>query len=286
MALKARLTASEIEELEETLREHYKQNEGEEDYLLDVQPVSGWELDNLGGLKSAYSAEQEKRKSMGESLKSWAVLGDLQPSDILTKLEQLEELQKLDPEKEADRIADQRAKSQIEQMHAKYRQEINQLQETISKKQDQLRKEMIENRVNESLGKYGGKAKILKKHLMDQVKFFEDNNELNVYAVDQLGNPRIKDSSGAKMEIDHLVEEHKNDPDWAFAFEGTGASGAGTPASAQKEAASSSRGTSGGSPKHRNDFVDLTAKAEWIGEHGLSAFEELPMAPRDEKKTG
>jgi hypothetical protein len=281
MALKARIPN--LEEVEEPFREQYKQNEGEEDYVLDVQPVSGWELDNLAGLKSAYSAEQEKRKSMGESLKSWAVLGDLQPDDVLKKMDELKELQKLDPEKEADRIADQRAKSQIEQIHAKYQQEINGLQETVNKKQEQLRKEMIENRVNESLGKYNGKPKILKKHLMDQVKFFEEDNELNVYAVDAMGNPRIKDSSGNKMQIDHLVEEHKNDPDWAFAFDGTGASGAGTPTSGQREAAASGKAGAGSVPKHRNDFSDLTAKAEWIGEHGLPAFEELPMAPRDEK---
>jgi hypothetical protein len=49
--------------------------------------------------------------------------------------------------------------------------------------------------------------------------------------VDGKGNPRIGDAQGNPMTIKQLVDELKQDPDFARNFEGSGSSGGGAPRS-------------------------------------------------------
>lgn len=92
MALKAFI--KDLSEVEENQQALYKESDG--GYVLEVDPVDGYDLQNVSALKNAMQKLKGDYEQAKTTLKSF---GELDPQDALKKLERYEKLKDLNPEK-------------------------------------------------------------------------------------------------------------------------------------------------------------------------------------------
>ncbi len=229
MGLKA--VVSKIEDIPEGFRGLYKQADGGK-LVLDVEPVEGFALEDVGGLKSALSGEREAKRAaeaklteLSGSLKSFE---GLDPAETRKKLTKLDELLKIDPEKEADRLARERVEGWIAGEGKKYQGEIEKREQRIASLSSALSKEMIEAKAVTAITSEKGRIKPLMPHVLARTRIREIDGQHVAEVLDEKGNPRIGSADGKPMTISELVRELKADPDFAGNFEGSGHSGSGS----------------------------------------------------------
>lgn len=151
----------------------------------------------------------------------------------------LERFKDIDPEKyatlsaaaaEAERKAaeasgDWKAReAQILDRHAKELESLGGRNKTLS---SALERRLIDAEATSAIAAAKGSPKVLLPHIKSHVKVVEEDGEFVVHVVDARGNQRIGDAKGTPMTIAQLVEEMKQDADFARNFEGSGSSGGG-----------------------------------------------------------
>lgn len=219
MALKAIL--EKLDDAPEALREHYTEQDGK--FVLGVESVGGYALEDVHGLKSALGAERTSRENLERLVVKFK---DLDPDKARAALTELEELKKLDPEKEADRIANSKfenAKAQLLEKHGaeltSRDQRINQLSAAV----DGLTRKQ---QATLALAEAKGSVELLLPHVLAHTRVKEaEDGSFTVEVVDAKGNVRIGDSQGAPMTIAGLVAEMRKSDTFARAFDGDGQSG-------------------------------------------------------------
>lgn len=256
-----------ISSVDESVRGFYK--ESEYGYVLDVAPKNGFALENVEGLKSALGKERAKAQTYESKLKGFSELGDLDASTIQEKLERLNQLEQLDPTKEADKIAEAKLKSFQEQMASKHQKELGSIQSSAEKYKAQLKNLLIDDAAKSAILSAGGNEKTVAymlPHLKAKLSLQETENGFMTQVVDQQGNPQIGDSSGNPMTINQLVESMKQEELWAGAFPGRNKNGGGRPSDAN-----------GGMPGAKVNKSEMTAreKSAYIAKYGLDAFAKL-----------
>lgn len=261
MSLKAILDT--LDGLPDGMAEHYTEiadgtNAGK--FRLDVTSVGGLTLEDTTGLKTSLQEARGERDRLKERLKG---LGDLDATAVRAKLERLTELESIDPTKEADKLAEQKAKARIEQMAEHHRHEIE-------AKDRVIRKIVIQDAATQAIAKANGNPRALLPHVTSSLDMeMGDDGSVRVYVKDDKGNRRIRDGSGADMGIDDFVAELRSSEDFGFAFKASGHSGGG------------STGSDGQSPTQKGDKpkrseMNFREKGAFIREHGREAFERLP----------
>lgn len=224
MALKAVIDS--LEGVPEAIAGEYTQRDDGK-FQLSVESSGGMSLEDVGGLKSALGAERGAREKAEKAARAFE---GLDPSDIKAKLERLQEFEAIDPEKEAGRLADEKAAAKIEQMSQKYQQEIAAAQESIQSLEGQLDQVTRHDQATAIIVKHGGNPKLLLPHVLAQTRSKQiDGGRRMIEVLDDAGNPKIKDAQGTPMGLEDLVVEMKASDDFAPCFRGSGASGSGTP---------------------------------------------------------
>jgi hypothetical protein len=225
MALKA--VVESLEGLPKGLRDHYREEEGR--FLLEVEAAGGLALEDVNGLKSTLG---KTRRSLEESQQKLARFGDLDPDRVKRDLARLEELSKLDPESEADRIAEGKIKTREARLLQVHAEETDGLRQNGEVLKGQLEKVLIDAAATKAIADHRGAIDLLLPHVRAQARLKRlDNGEYDVEVVDTAGNPRIGDGRGAPMSIPQLVQEMRESEGFARAFDGSGQSGGGTPSS-------------------------------------------------------
>jgi len=254
-----------VNSLDDSVKSFYKPTEDGK-YVLDVNPSSGFALENVEGLKSALQKERGKARELEGKV---GAFGEVDPSDLKTKLARLEELEALDPSKEADKIAETKVQARIEQMAQKHNKDLEIANGEVNKYKTQLQKLLVDDVAKNAILAAGGDERTVTymlPHLKASLAVEEKENGFMTTVMDEYGNPRIGDSAGSPMSVQQLVEEMKATDLWAGAFPGRKKSGGGTPQT-----------KSGGMPqgKKRSDF-STQEKTAFIKEHGVEAFMKLP----------
>ncbi len=130
-------------------------------------------------------------------------------------------------------------KSLEKQLVEKYEGEIGKEREVGKKYLTAMERYMIDAAAATELAKHSDSPKLLLPHIKSRMKVIEQDGEFHARIVDDSGNVRIgKGQGSAPMTLSELVEEMKQDKEFAPAFRGTGSSGGG---------ASRSSGSAGGS---------------------------------------
>jgi len=206
--------------LGEALKEFYRKLD-DGTYQLD-----GYEDDEA--LKSALTKERSRANGYEKDLKAWKEAGIDDPGKVRDLLGQVEELSRLDPKKEAEKIAEQKInliRSQLAEQAGKESKELKAKNQSLTA---QLSNEKIDSHATKLLAEHKCKSiKVLLPHIKNAVKMAEDaQGNWAVQVVDEAGNPRIgKDAKN--MNLVDLVNEMKASPDFAFAFDGSGTKGSG-----------------------------------------------------------
>ncbi len=271
MALKAVLDT--LDGIADPIKTEYTEKDGK--FYLSVEPVNGFELDDVTGLKNGLASERGVTKSLkteleklgskwDETTKKWTHIAD--PVKIKQAVAKFDEFSAFDPTKEADKIAEAKVNSIKEQLVAEHTNVVTGLTE---------RNQVLETGISKVLKEQVARAEILALKGVPELvlpainavtRVGEKDGEFFVEVLDDKGNVRIGDSKGTPMTVKQLVAELRNTETYGRAFEGDGKQGSGK-----------QPGSGGGSPTLKRSLMTAQQKADYAREHGQQAFLKLPL---------
>ena len=220
MALKAKLDS--LDGLEEAQAGLYSEIEGGGGYVLDVEPVAGFALENVAGLKETLS---DRKAKAAERKNALAKFEGIDPEKARTAIEKYEEFANWSP--------DQKAKEALEAMKAeigdKFTKELDAEKTKRGSVETQLHALMIDHAATEAIIAAGGNPKLLLPHVKAQMSLVEEDGKLATKIVNEKGQPRVtmKPNSTEEMDLAELIESMKSSDDFLPAFAGSGATGGG-----------------------------------------------------------
>lgn len=150
-------------------------------------------------------------------------------------------------------------KTREAQLLTKHQQEVDARETRIKTLSGALERRLVDAEATSAIAEAKGSPKVLLPHIKAHVRVIEEDGEYVVQVVDTKGNPRIGDSKGNPMTIAQLVEEMKQDPEFARNFEGTGSSGGGATRSTASGGGGSVRIIAAGSKWSQADLEDINS---------------------------
>ncbi|MFN3858120.1 MAG: hypothetical protein ACK4RV_10240 [Caulobacter sp.] len=221
MALRAILNT--LDDAPEAVRDHYIEKDGK--FVLNVEPVDGFALEDVNGLKTALGKERTTRERLERDVVKFK---DIDPDKAREALAKLDELSSIDPSKEADKIANTKFEAAKAQLLEKHGTEIAGRDERIGKLTGAVDNLVRREAAVKAIAAAKGSVDLLLPHVLAHTKMREnDDGSFSVEVVDQAGNVRIGDSKGDPMSLDGLVSEMRKSDTFARAFDGDGHSGSG-----------------------------------------------------------
>jgi acetolactate synthase small subunit len=220
--MKALITEAEREALSEELQQQYEQIEDGR-YLLSVDPVDGYGLEDVNGLKSSLSKERDAAKKAAIALKAFEGL------DASAARAALDKVSQMDSWTPQDKVAEQIERRE-KQLVEKYQRELEARDGSLSHMRKQLEANLIEAAAVAALNKHRGNIELLLPHVKSSTRVEEDSaGNFVARVVDRDGHARISMKSGSQdpMSIEELVEGMKSSDTFAPAFAGSGATGSG-----------------------------------------------------------
>jgi hypothetical protein len=182
----------------------------------------------VAGLKANAAALLKEKKALADLAKKYE---GIDPDAARTAMQAAEEAER----KRAEMAGDWKAREA--QLLEKVAANEKAKDATISSLSSALERRLVDAEATSALAAAKGSPKVLLPHIKAHVRVVQEDGEYVVQVVDSKGNQRIGDAKGSPMTIAQLVEEMKEDPDFARNFDGTGSSGGG---------ASKSNGGAGG----------------------------------------
>lgn len=229
MALKAIIDTTEgLDENIAALYTEQKEGPAAGKYLLDVEGSGGFALENVDGLKSALSKERQAKETLERKVDAF---GDLDPETARKAIERAEELAKIDPSKEADKIVEERVKAVREKMEKAHGEELSKLaseRDSLLSEVDRGARLQAKADAFDKHGVIPERRKPLEAYVDRFLKTEISDGKRLVSVVDESGAPIIA-KDGSNMDVSRFVEDLKNDDAFAPFFKGVDRTGGGTP---------------------------------------------------------
>lgn len=220
MALKALLAS--LDGIDDATKALYVEKDGK--FILDVDPVDGFALEDVNGLKTALGKERTTREKLERDVVKF---NDLDPDKARSALTELEELKRLDPNKEADKIANSKFEAAKAQLLEKHTAEVQALKDRDSQLTKTIEGLLIDAAATSALAEAKGSVELLLPHVRAHTRVKETDGKFTVEVVDKDGNAKIADAKGTPMDIKGLVAEMRQSDAFGRAFEASGNSGTG-----------------------------------------------------------
>ncbi len=221
MALKAII--EKIEDAPEAFRSEYTEKDGK--FVLAVESVGGYALEDVTGLKTALGAERSQRERLEKDVVRFK---DLDPEKARAALIELEELKAIDPAKEADKIASSKFEAAKAQLLEKHQAEVTGKDARIAALTGAVDGLTRKQQATLAIAEAKGAVELLLPHVLAHTRIKEGSDgSFSVEVVDAAGNGRIADAKGTPMTIKDLVAEMRESQTYARAFDGDGHSGSG-----------------------------------------------------------
>lgn len=249
-----------LDGLSDDLKSAYEEKDGK--FFLKVEPVDGYALEDVSGLKNTLSKEMTTRKNLEKIANKFK---DLDPDYVANALKELDELKKIDPEKEVDRLVNTKLEAHKTQLVAKHEEELNSERAKSEKYRRKIEDLLRDQVATQHIAEMKGSVKLLLPHVRAFTRVVEENDDFRVEVIDQAGNVRIGDSKGSPMSIADLIREMRESEEFGRAFEGDGTSGTGKVPSG-----------GGGTPSLRRSQMTPSQKREYQLKHGQAAYLKLP----------
>lgn len=218
-----------LDDVPEGVRDYYEagtaEHETEGKFVLKVEPVDGFALENINGLKTTLGKEMSLRKSLEKQVVKYK---DIDPDAAREALAKLQEMGDLDPAKDADRIADSKFQAAKAQLLEKHGQELAQRDERINTLDSALDGLVRREAAVKAIAEAKGSVDLLLPHVMAHTRRKEtDDGKFDVEVIDASGNVRIGNAKGDPMDLKGLVAEMRQSETFARAFDADGHSGTG-----------------------------------------------------------
>jgi hypothetical protein len=222
MALKAKLPN--LDGLSEAVKALYRQ-EGEY-FVLDVESVDGWSLEDVNGLKSALGAQKAEVTKLNGQLKAFKSEDGtvLDPVVAREAIEKAARYEKMKPEE----MAQERVRTALDQANSQHKTIVDGKDGEIAKLKKVIESVMVDQAATSALAKAGGNIKLLLPHVKSSTRVVQDESgNFKVEVFDSAGNPRVATKGGkaGDMTIDDLVSEMAASTDFGTAFDSKARSG-------------------------------------------------------------
>lgn len=248
MALKAILAS--LDGIDDATKALYVEKDGK--FVLDVETVEGFALEDVSGLKTALGKERTAREN-AERLT--AAFKDIDPAKAKEALAKVEEWGNLDPSKEADKIANSKFEAAKTQLLEKHTGELTSRDERIGHLTKTVEGLLIDAAATSALAEAKGSVELLLPHVRAHTRVKEVDGKFQVEVIDKDGNAKIADSKGTPMDIKGLVAEMRQSDAFGRAFEGSGNSGTGKTPGNGGGAGGGQKGNFGGSREERTAAI-------------------------------
>lgn len=262
-----------LDGVSDAFKGEYTEKDGK--FYLAVEPVEGYALENVEGLKTALSAANGKFTGAEKELKKFGSAWDkdkgwqhsVDPTKVKTAVAKYDEFSSFDPEKEADKVAQAKIDAMKQQLVDQHQAELGSATERNALLTSTVNDLLIKQEAATALAGAKGDAVLLMPHIERQTRVGEKDGKFFVEVLDANGNVRIGDGKGTNMTIVQLVEEMKKSSTFGKAFEGDGTSGSGK----------QQQGNGGGSSSGlKRSEMSPQQKAEYQEKNGAQAFLKLP----------
>lgn len=253
MALKAVLDS--LDDVNEALRGEYREGTADEGlegkFVLSVESVGGYALEDVGGLKTALGKERSQRERLERDVVKFK---DIDPDKARDALQELEAIKAIDPTKEADKIANTKFEAAKAQLLEKHTGEVTGLNDRIKHLSGTVESLLVDQVATAALAEAKGSVDLLLPHVQRHTRVKEEDGRFKVEVVDADGNSRIADAKGTPMGIKDLIAEMKASETFGRAFDASGNSGSGmTPGGGGSHTAK--KGDFGGSREDRRAAI-------------------------------
>ena len=222
MPLRARLDS--LDGLPDSVKELYASRDGK--YVLDVETVGDFALENIGGLKHTLQEWKAKHERQREKLDAF---GSYTPEQVEAALAKLAEPE---PTPAGDKTPWREAKTALEAKIAQLEKLAGDLEKKNEATVGQLRKQLVDNASLEAINKVGGNAKMLLPALRNIVDMRpkDGTDEWQQVILDEHKNVRedFRNGQMVPLQVTDLVAELRQDSEWSGAFPSSGASGSGS----------------------------------------------------------
>tara|TARA_R110000787_G_scaffold42303_2_gene103984 strand:+ start:522 stop:1328 length:807 start_codon:yes stop_codon:yes gene_type:complete len=221
--MKAIINTDEREALDSTMQQQYESIDNGR-FILQVESVDGYALEDVTGLKSSLSKERTSAKDSLQALRAFDGL------DADTARSAIDKASTMDDWTPQEKVAEQIARRE-KQLLVKHEAQVTELTTNSQHLRGQLDKHLVEATAVNALNKHKGNIELLLPHVKSSTRV-EQDGEGNFVArvVDREGHPRISMRQGSQepMTIDELVEGMKSHETFSPAFAGSGATGSGS----------------------------------------------------------
>lgn len=198
-------------------------------WVLDVEPAEGWNLEDVGGLKTALSKERTAAEKARKALEAWRDLDPAEVRENLTELERLREAGSPDQKKKFE----EQLKAHTDRIEAKYAAQVREANERATALDQRLKGELIDRHLAEAIATHQGLDHFLRPALRELVTVEEgdEGDGLVVRVLDKPGGDVKlafpKGEAPRPMTVREFVGELKTDDRWVNAFHGASVGGSG-----------------------------------------------------------
>lgn len=214
MAIKTKLTKEQFEALAAPEKGLYKLASNQQFYVIDAEPVDGWDVQDVTGLRTTLSDKTEKLRIAASRLEA---VGDMSAEELK---EAIEHKKNFDPKKFTSKEALETALNDVKKAH---KTELDKKDAEVSKREAFIRKTLIEKECARLCAdkEIDGAHELLYPALekMTRVDYDEKTSEYAVRVLDENGNPRTSTEQGKTYaDMRDLLLDLKKNPRFTRAF--------------------------------------------------------------------
>lgn len=263
--MKLKKKIEKLEDVDEKYRDLYVADG--DAFVLDAEGA-----DESAALTQLRAENRKLAKEAGDRRKlqeRWEKLGKTpdEIEELFAALEK-EESEKLTRKGEWEKLRQQMVEKHDKELKA-LRDQIADKDKEIVDLNSSLESNLVDSQLTTAIAEHKGIPILLTPHAKKFVQVTkEEDGKRTVKVVNDKGEPRVN-AKGEPLSIADLIGEMKSNEVFGRAFEGSGASGSGTPPGG---------GGGGGGPRNvkKSDLKTEKDRAAFVDAHGLDAYKSLP----------
>lgn len=217
-----------LEAADEAVRSLYKPTEDGKAYILDVESVGGWSLEQGEVLRRNLSKERKRATELANKMAGY---GEETPETIGSLKAQIEEMRKnghTSPTAEIERIKKELTEKES-RAGEKYQKTISDKDKEIASLLSEIESQVVTSTATSAIAAKKGIVELLLPHVTKHVKAVKDDKDGRYRArvYDEYGNERLTQKAGSvdPMGVEEFVETLRDR--FAPAFEGKNVNGLG-----------------------------------------------------------
>jgi hypothetical protein len=258
-------TVDSLENIAEELKGFYEKTDN--GFRLAVNGVIA--ANEVTGLKNALNEIKSERDTLKKAVQPWKEAGlfDKGANEVLKTFDEFEKLRKIDPAKEADRLAAEKAEGVAREWAAKF----NTATKSLETERDSYRQQVMDLKIQNTIRDAAIETKANPK-LIDPIirQFIGVRDDGNIFVRDPKTGQQAYNNDGSEMSVAQKLHNMRADSDYQVLFEGTSDSGSGRSGGAFPNPLKTA---SGKIRLHINDAVGIAKNLEAVASNNVEWIE-------------